>query len=210
MTKTTKATRDARIKAFREQLFRAISSHMGELQAHRTKQSTAAPYVQRKAAGKDELRIGIVGGGQAGLYAALLLEQLGIDYHIFEASGERLGGRVLTWYFDDAPHQYAEMGAMRFPDNFMQDRLFRTWDYLNETAERVPGAREIPRIPYILYDSTDGYCGYWDGVRLFGSVAEERGRRARGAKGLVPPPRLLAPSTDGRRCADGATKRWPH
>ena len=143
--------RDARIRKFRERLFRHASSAVADL--HRTRAERAsAPACIRRDTPKDALRIGIVGGGQAGLYAASLLQDLGIDFHIFEASGERLGGRVLTWYFDDAPHQYAEMGAMRFPDNFMQDRLFKTWSYLNETAPRTQGAREIPKIPYVLFD----------------------------------------------------------
>lgn len=40
----------------------------------------------------------------AGMYAALLLDELGIKHHIFEASGERVGGRVLTHYFNNLPH----------------------------------------------------------------------------------------------------------
>ncbi|WP_176256840.1 flavin monoamine oxidase family protein [Derxia lacustris] len=102
---------------------------------------------------KSELSIGIVGGGQAGMYAALLLDQLGIRHHIIEASGERVGGRVLTHYFDNAPHQYAELGAMRFPHSELQSRLFSFWQYLNETAGSVAGAREIVEIPYVLFDA---------------------------------------------------------
>ena len=154
-----KSPRDLRISGFREQLFRHISEHMGELQGRRAESGVAAEHVERDGKPKEKLRVGIVGGGQAGLYAASLLEDLGIDYQIFEASGERLGGRVLTWYFNDRPHQYAEMGAMRFPENFMQDRLFKTWAYLNETAPSTPGAREIPKIPYILFDKTEDQDG---------------------------------------------------
>lgn len=150
--KRTKAQRQDRLKRFREALFRQVSSKIGEIEAARGEKEAAAPKIMRKAAAREKLRIGIVGGGHAGMYAALLLHDLGIDYHIFEASGERMGGRVLTHYFDNAPHQYAELGAMRFPFNFMQDRLFKTWGYLNGTAASVPGAREIPKIPYILFD----------------------------------------------------------
>lgn len=46
------------------------------------------------------LKVGIVGGGAAGLYAAILLDSLGIDYDIHEASG-RIGGRIYTYYFDE-------------------------------------------------------------------------------------------------------------
>ena len=45
----------------------------------------------------DKTTVGIVGGGFAGLYAGLLLQSLGIDCEIFEAS-ERVGGRIDTWY----------------------------------------------------------------------------------------------------------------
>ncbi|GJD05278.1 L-amino acid oxidase [Colletotrichum higginsianum IMI 349063] len=45
------------------------------------------------------LKVGIIGGGAAGLYAAILLDSLGIDYDIHEVSG-RVGGRVYTHHFD--------------------------------------------------------------------------------------------------------------
>ncbi|WP_374564091.1 flavin monoamine oxidase family protein [Ideonella sp.] len=90
----------------------------------------------------------------------MLLDQFGIDYHVIEASGERLGGRVRTHYFNNESHQYAELGAMRFPESWLQSRLFGFWDHLNQTAPSTPGARQITRIPYILYDaSTDPKAG---------------------------------------------------
>ena len=46
------------------------------------------------------LKIGIIGAGAAGLYAALLLDTLGIDYDIFESSG-RVGGRIFTYRFNE-------------------------------------------------------------------------------------------------------------
>lgn len=57
------------------------------------------------------LRVGIVGGGIGGLYAALLLQEFNamlqelkflnaeVSYEILEASG-RLGGRLYTYHFD--------------------------------------------------------------------------------------------------------------
>ena len=38
-------------------------------------------------------RIGIVGAGATGLYAALILQDLGIEYEILEAT-DRVGGRI--------------------------------------------------------------------------------------------------------------------
>lgn len=46
------------------------------------------------------LKVGIIGAGAAGLYAAMLLDSLGIDYDIYEGS-DRVGGRIYTYFFDE-------------------------------------------------------------------------------------------------------------
>ena len=68
-------------------------------------------------------RVCIVGGGISGLYSAMILEELGIEYDLFEASG-RLGGRIHTHYFSEArpSHDYYEVGAMRFPNSPIMKR----------------------------------------------------------------------------------------
>lgn len=96
------------------------------------------------------LNVGIVGGGMAGLYAALLLQQAGAQYHIFEANN-RLGGRVYTYRFNPEPNQYFEAGAMRLPEIPEQQPVFDLIDYLNA---RLPDADKINLIPYQLYDTT--------------------------------------------------------
>lgn len=158
-----KARNDARLVMFREALFKHMSKHVSEVGRQRVREGRLTVLrSQPPAAGRrrnDEVSVGIVGGGMAGLYAGLLLQELGIRYHIFEASGERLGGRVLTHYFNNIPHNYAELGAMRFPDSILQDRLFKTWDYLNRTASTTHGGRVIPKIPYILHDPTTNLKG---------------------------------------------------
>lgn len=45
-------------------------------------------------------KVGIISGGTAGLYAAIILDSLDIDYEILEAS-DRIGGRVYTHRFDE-------------------------------------------------------------------------------------------------------------
>jgi monoamine oxidase len=45
-------------------------------------------------------RIGIIGAGVGGLYTALLLDSLGINYDILEAS-DRVGGRIFTHRFNE-------------------------------------------------------------------------------------------------------------
>lgn len=111
------------------------------------------------------LKVGIIGAGAAGLYAAMLLDSIGIDYDIHEGSG-RIGGRIYTYRFNqsawdkstpDEPDYYdyyvssltwltsgipsdivaQDVGAMRFPP--------MTPGYM----ERVIGARNWSLIPYI-------------------------------------------------------------
>lgn len=72
-----------------------------------------------------KFKVGIIGAGVAGLFTALLFDWLnsnvtglGIDYDLIEAAGEdRLGGRLYTYKFSDALHDYYDVGAMRFPNN---------------------------------------------------------------------------------------------
>ncbi len=71
-------------------------------------------------------RIGIIGGGLAGLCAAFELRKLGADITIFDAQKERIGGRVYTHYFDPAYRYYGEFGAVRIPVSHET-----TWHYLN-------------------------------------------------------------------------------
>lgn len=62
------------------------------------------------------IKIGIIGAGVSGLYTGLILERLGIDYEILEAS-DRIGGRVYTHSFSGKDDQeYYDIGAMRFPN----------------------------------------------------------------------------------------------
>lgn len=76
----------------------------------------------------DNNTVGIIGGGFAGMYAGLILQSLGIDFEIYEAS-ERVGGRIDTWYstnYDandkDKAGLYGEVGGMRLPQ-FSDDML---------------------------------------------------------------------------------------
>lgn len=84
-------------------------------------------------------RIGIIGGGLAGLSSAYELRKLGFDITIFEANEERIGGRVYTYYFDREKRFYGELGPMRIPVN--QET---TWHYINTFG--------LDTIPWIQYD----------------------------------------------------------
>lgn len=71
------------------------------------------------------MRVGIIGGGQAGLAAAFELRKLGFDITVFEAL-KRIGGRFYTYYFDEEERYYGELGTMRFPVSHET-----TWHYIN-------------------------------------------------------------------------------
>ena len=71
-------------------------------------------------------RIGIIGGGLAGLASAFELRKLGCEIKIFEANKERIGGRVYTYYFDENNKYYGELGPMRIPVNHET-----VWYYIN-------------------------------------------------------------------------------
>ena len=78
--------------------------------------------------------------GPGGLYAALILDDLGIPYQILEAQNH-VGGRLFTYTFPNttgAPFNYYDVGAMRFPDIVPMRRLFTLFYYppLNEGLER--------------------------------------------------------------------------
>ncbi len=74
----------------------------------------AAPLAAR-AASPPDLDVAIVGGGVSGAYAAWRLrrEQPHLRIRLFEAS-DRIGGRLHSVAFPQAPHLVAEAGGMRF------------------------------------------------------------------------------------------------
>ncbi|HWD27897.1 MAG TPA: NAD(P)/FAD-dependent oxidoreductase [Rhizomicrobium sp.] len=74
----------------------------------------AAPLAARAAAATD-LDVAIVGGGVSGVYAAWRLAQAKpqLRIRLFEASA-RIGGRLHSVAFPQAPHLVAELGGMRF------------------------------------------------------------------------------------------------
>ena len=93
------------------------------------------------------LSVGIVGGGVAGLYAALLLQRAGHLVHIFEGT-DRVGGRVHTHYFNDEDNQYFEAGAMRIPHSPHHSIVFDLIKYLQRS--KLPPDMQVDLIPYNL------------------------------------------------------------
>jgi len=99
------------------------------IERHRSLGQSVQP--SRVLPASDVRPIGILGAGPGGLYAALILEDLGIPYHIIEAR-DRVGGRLYTYEFPDktgAPYNYYDVGAMRFPQIDAMGRVFKLFDY---------------------------------------------------------------------------------
>ncbi|KAJ5210465.1 Amine oxidase [Penicillium cf. griseofulvum] len=72
-------------------------------------------------------KVCIIGAGIAGLYLALILQDLEIpnlSWDILEAHRDRIGGRIYTHRFSEAHNDYYDVGAMRFPDIPIMSRVF--------------------------------------------------------------------------------------
>ncbi|PTB61860.1 hypothetical protein BBK36DRAFT_62205 [Trichoderma citrinoviride] len=94
-----------------------------------------------------EWKVGVIGGGIGGLYASLILEDLGITNEVSEATG-RTGGRMWSYRFSSKPGDYYEVGAMLFPDIPIMRRTFRLLALLNITRDNNPHPAEGCLIPY--------------------------------------------------------------
>ncbi|KAK1580061.1 L-amino acid oxidase [Colletotrichum navitas] len=120
------------------------------------------------------LKVGIIGGGAAGLYAAILLDSVGIDYDIHEVS-DRIGGRIYTYHFDQetwdkstpndpAYYDYYDVGAMRFPPMPYMDRIIgnKSWSLIPYINQRVPENNKVVQKHYIF--RTDNTFRRFNGV----------------------------------------------
>jgi NADPH-dependent 2,4-dienoyl-CoA reductase/sulfur reductase-like enzyme len=115
-------------RAAQEDYQRIAIAKFNEEQKHGDPKKYEIPNIIRPALEKKKqnvdpgnIKFCIVGAGVAGLYTALILEKLGIDYEILEAS-DRIGGRIYTHHFTEDKHDYYDIGAMRFPDNPIMKR----------------------------------------------------------------------------------------
>lgn len=139
------------------------------------KELTGLGYVP--PAEETKFKVGIVGAGAAGLFTAMVFdwlnsevnkdiekesEKLKIDYDIFEAAGEdRLGGRLYTHRFSDKKHDYYDVGAMRFPNNYVMKRTFQLFKYIGLEKELIP---------YYMTDVHNVCPTYFNDVHYTGNV----------------------------------------
>jgi len=64
-----------------------------------------------------EKKIGILGAGIGGLYTALILDSLDIEYEILEAS-DRIGGRIFTYKFPGGGKYDYYVRCFNYPTRF--------------------------------------------------------------------------------------------
>lgn len=121
-------------------------------------------------------KICIIGAGVAGLYIAMILDDLKIPnltYEILEAN-TRVGGRIYTHYFDrNNPHDYCDIGAMRFPDIPIMERTFTLF-------------REILKVPLIPYYLEGKNCPKLFNDKLYKEDVSDPYGVGRANGGLVP------------------------
>lgn len=129
------------------------NSIVGTLVAALKEEKKSGKFPMEQFGRKDDaskLKIGIVGGGIAGLYSAYILDFLGIDYEILEANPSRMGGRVYTHHFSKATHDYYDIGAMRFPNSPIMARTFDLFRRLEMGEPGKPRNSKTVLIPYYM------------------------------------------------------------
>lgn len=133
--------------------------------------------------------VGILGAGVGGLYTALILQSLNVDYEIIEAS-DRTGGRLLTHKFaDGGPYDYfvsfnnsfffigqspnlfflrlQDVGAMRYP----LPPVDRDGNYQPGVMQRLGRlfnyiGLQDHLVPYYLRSDKDPGFLYYNGIRV--------------------------------------------
>jgi monoamine oxidase len=111
--------------------------------------------------------VGILGAGPGGLYAALILEDLGIPYRIIEAQ-DKVGGRLFTYKFPNntgAPYNYFDVGAMRFPKISSMERVFHLFDYPPLNTGGIALKSKLQPFYYVAAGTNDTFY-YYNGVRV--------------------------------------------
>ena len=80
--------------------------------------AASLPLMTRSAFAASDLDIAIVGGGLSGIYAALRLatSKPTLSLRLFEMS-DRIGGRLRSIAFPQAPGLIGEAGGARFPNS---------------------------------------------------------------------------------------------
>jgi hypothetical protein len=120
--------------------------------------------------------VAIVGAGVAGLFLGMMLDYLNdhipefnVGYEIFEANDpSRVGGRLFTYNFKpdppqnpQGPHDYYDVGGMRFPQNPIMQRVFELFDWLE--MPMGPLKKDMDNgslVPYSMINPTEEHQIY--------------------------------------------------
>lgn len=91
----------------------------------------------------NNIKVAIIGAGEAGLASASELKKIGCNITIFEAS-KRVGGRVYTYYFDRLNKSYCEFGEKAIPISHST-----TWYYINSLKLETRKYKDYNNLYYL-------------------------------------------------------------
>lgn len=132
------------------------------------------PDMSRQGKSLTNFKVGIIGAGVSGLYAALILNSLGINYEIFEANKDHVGGRAFTYYFNknrdpskcQSFYDYVEIGAMRIPKINTRMVGDESWSLVNYLANSPKVKLNKPKLIKFYY-SNDNSIYFYNNRRVF-------------------------------------------
>jgi monoamine oxidase len=157
----------------------------------------ASVQVATAVAASGALDVAVIGGGVAGCHAAWRLQSAapGSKVAVFEASA-RIGGRLHSFRFPEAPHAVAELGGMRFLSGHVHvERLAGHLGLAKKTFVNAGAANLLNlRGRSLRYDAVGGPDGSFS-YPLSSEVqrAGPEALLARAANGIVPGGAHLAP-----------------
>jgi len=148
---------------------------------------------QPAGTGDSPNKVAIVGAGVTGLFLGMMLDYFNknvpafnVEYDILEAAPEeRVGGRLFTYNFPPkldsppGPHDYYDVGGMRFPQNPVMTRVFDLFTFLGMPFVNKDEMRsDTPNgslIPYSMQNSNakgqnEPFC--FNGVTKWGSYLD--------------------------------------
>ncbi|KAK4448884.1 hypothetical protein QBC34DRAFT_438663 [Podospora aff. communis PSN243] len=135
-------------------------------------------------------KVAIVGAGVTGLFLGMMfdyfkmrVEAFDIEYDIIEAGTEdRVGGRLFTYNFPhkegvpSGPHDYYDVGGMRFPDNPVMTQVFELFTFLQMYKQDLtPNTTNGALIPYSMTNMANGNQNEpfrYNGITKWGSYVD--------------------------------------